>query len=63
MNRISNKQVYRAWTNRRDELKDFEIWKGLNYWFLYQGQLNGIFINEKLFKGNRAIYDYLLFRE
>jgi len=63
MLRISKKQVYRAWKNRRKELKNICIWEGLNTWTLYQDSLNGIWINEKLFKSNRAVYDYLLFGE
>ncbi len=61
MNRISKKQVYRAWENRRDELKDYSIWQGLGFWALYQGDTNGIWRNETTFINNRSIYDYLLF--
>ena len=62
INRISNKQVCHAYDNRRDELKDFQIWDGLDYWSLYQ-IAGSYWINERIFKSNREVYDYLLFGE
>ena len=60
MKRISKKQIYRVWDNRRTALQKKHLWIGLTYYSIYD-IVCGKWVNEKTFKSNRLLYDYILF--